>query len=128
MTLAWIVLATLAGRQNSEGAFGKWADNGDVSDFQTVWAAHFLTEAQALGVALPQGLLENVLPYLQTLADGNPPTLAGLRVQAQAVYVLTRNGVVTSPTPGRWLRWACPSTRPGTTRRSPPSIWRPTPS
>jgi len=91
------VLATLAGRQNSEGAFGKWADNGDVSNFQCVWATHFLTQARESGVSLPDGLLERALAYLQKLAEGNPPTLAGLRVQAQAIYVLTRTGIVTTP-------------------------------
>ncbi len=91
------VIATIAGRQNGEGAFGKWGDNGDVSDFQCVWATHFLTQARESGVALPEGLSERALAYLQTLADANPPTLGGLRVQAHAIYVLTRNGVVTTP-------------------------------
>ena len=90
----------LSARQNTSGAFGKWAANAFVSDFQTVYAAHFLTEARAQAVEVPERVLAGALRYLQALATKKERSLGGLRLQAHALYVLTRNGQVTTRTLG----------------------------
>lgn len=87
----------LRSRQNEDGAFGMWAANSHVSPFQAVYAAHFLTEAKELGYAAPPDLLERSLVYLNAVAAGDPAVDAPPRVRAYAVYVLTRNGRVTTP-------------------------------
>jgi uncharacterized protein YfaS (alpha-2-macroglobulin family) len=89
-------LRVLRARQNAEGAFGMWAANGFVSDFQTVYALHFLTEAKERQVAVPPDLLQRGLGYARGLASGRPRGLADERVRAYAIYVVTRNGVVTT--------------------------------
>jgi len=89
-------LRTLRARQNAEGAFGMWAANGFVSDFQTVYALHFLTEAKERQYPVPQEVLQRGLDYARGLAANRPHTLGEARVQAYALYVLTRNGVVTT--------------------------------
>jgi alpha-2-macroglobulin len=89
-------LRTLRSRQNGEGAFGMWAGNGYVSDFQTVYAVHFLTETKERSYPVPPDLLSRGLAYVKGLAAGKPGSLGQARVQAYALYVLTRNGVVTT--------------------------------
>jgi uncharacterized protein YfaS (alpha-2-macroglobulin family) len=88
---------TLRSRQNEDGAFGMWAANSHVSPFQTVYATHFLTEAKEKGYAVPPELLARSLVYLNTLAADGPGVDAPPRVRAYAIYVLTRNGRVTTP-------------------------------
>lgn len=87
----------LRSRQNEDGAFGMWAANSHVSPFQAVYAAHFLTEAKEKGYSVPPVLLERSLVYLNALASDAPGLNAPPRVQAYAIYVLTRNGRVTTP-------------------------------
>ncbi|MFA6092735.1 MAG: alpha-2-macroglobulin [Elusimicrobiota bacterium] len=90
------VLRILRARQNAEGAFGFWAANSHVSDFQTVYALHFLTEAKDMGYPIPPDLLARGLGYLSDMLNRSADSLADLRVRAYAVYVLTRNGTVTT--------------------------------
>ncbi|MEK7389705.1 MAG: alpha-2-macroglobulin, partial [Elusimicrobiota bacterium] len=87
----------LRSRQNEDGGFGMWAANSNVSPFQAVYAAHFLTEAKDKDYAVPPELLSRDLSYLNHLALASPGFDAAPRVQAYAIYVLTRNGRVTTP-------------------------------
>jgi len=89
-------LRTLRARQNAEGAFGVWAGNGTTSDLHTVYAAHFLTEAKERAYPIPADLLARALGYVKVVAAQRPGSLSDARVQAYALYVLTRNGVVTT--------------------------------
>jgi uncharacterized protein YfaS (alpha-2-macroglobulin family) len=86
----------LRARQNAEGAFGFWAANSHVSDYQSVYALHFLTEAKERGYAVPEGLMARGISYLRGLAQRRSETLAEARTQAYAIYILTRNGTVTT--------------------------------
>ncbi len=87
----------LRSRQNEEGAFGMWASNSHASPFQAVYAAHFMTMAKEQGYAVPAELLNRDLAYLNSIALAAPGSDAPPRVQAYAIYVLTRNGRVTTP-------------------------------
>lgn len=87
----------LRSRQNEDGAFGMWASNSHASPFQAVYAAHFLTMAKEQGYAIPQELLDRDLAYLNKVALAEPGIDAPPRVQAYAIYILTRNGRVTTP-------------------------------
>lgn len=89
-------VSVLRARQNAEGAFGFWAANSHVSDMQTVYALHFLTESKERGYAVPPDMLDKGLAYLRGLAGQESDSLSQARVRAYAVYVLTRNGVVTT--------------------------------
>lgn len=90
------VLRILRARQNEEGAFGFWAANSHVSDFQVAYALHYLTEAKERGYAVPQDLMDKGLGYLRAIAQQEPNSLAQARERAYAIYVLTRNGQVTT--------------------------------
>ncbi len=89
--------ATLRRRQNDQGAFGYWsAATGEGSDFVSVYATHFLIEAKAAGFPPPNDILHNALRNLQTMVRREPHDLAEARTLAYAIYVLTREGVITT--------------------------------
>jgi uncharacterized protein YfaS (alpha-2-macroglobulin family) len=89
-------VATLQSRQNEEGAFALWPGNAAVSEVPSVYATQFLLEAKERGLAVPREVLDNAMAHLNQLAASEGNTLAELRVRAYAIYVLTRNGVVTT--------------------------------
>ncbi|MDP9145846.1 MAG: alpha-2-macroglobulin family protein, partial [Actinomycetota bacterium] len=90
------VLDMLRGRQNEEGGFGYWAANHHVDPFISVYANHFLIDAKERGFGVPGEVVSLGNRYLQQLAGSEGATLDEERVRAYAIYLLTRQGVVTS--------------------------------
>ncbi|HVE87221.1 MAG TPA: alpha-2-macroglobulin, partial [Myxococcales bacterium] len=88
-------LKTLQTRQNDRGAFGFWAANSYVSDFQVAYAAHFLTEAKERGLPVPPEVLSRALVYLRSMATKSFSSDWEARDRAYALYVLARNGGAT---------------------------------
>ncbi|HSI13818.1 MAG TPA: MG2 domain-containing protein [Chthoniobacter sp.] len=89
--------ATLRRRQNDQGSFGYWAaDNNDRIDFVSTYVMHFLIEAKAAGFAPPQNVFQSGLRHLQAMVVLEPGSLREARIQAYAIYLLTREGVVTT--------------------------------
>ncbi|MCW8418666.1 alpha-2-macroglobulin [Fluoribacter dumoffii] len=88
----------LSQRQMSSGGFSYWPGLGDNqgNDFSSVYAMHFLTEAKAQGFSVPGDLFSNGINYLKTLANQNVSDLDTARIQAYAIYILTRNEIVTT--------------------------------
>jgi uncharacterized protein YfaS (alpha-2-macroglobulin family) len=89
-------MTTLQGRQNADGAFGLWAANPNVSDFATAYATHFLLDAKERGFPVSREMIESAMKALNELASRQGNGLADERVRSYAIYLLTRNGVVTS--------------------------------
>jgi uncharacterized protein YfaS (alpha-2-macroglobulin family) len=91
-------LQMLTQRQMSNGSFSYWPDlsENQSNDFATVYAMHFLTEAQAQGFYVPNELFFNGMNYLKNLASLNVTDLNLARIQAYAIYILTRNELVTT--------------------------------
>ncbi len=89
-------IATLRSRQDESGGFGFWAGNANVDDFLSDYAVHFLTEAKERGYPVPDDLMQSALSYLEQVANKTGRNLQDLRTQAYAVYLLTRNSVVTT--------------------------------
>jgi uncharacterized protein YfaS (alpha-2-macroglobulin family) len=90
--------ATLRRRQNDQGGFGYWSatDKNDGIDFITVYVMHFLSESKAAGFAVPDDMFQAGLRRLRKMAVDSPSGLQDARTQAYALYVLTREGVVTT--------------------------------
>ncbi|MDP3176650.1 MAG: alpha-2-macroglobulin family protein, partial [Spirochaetaceae bacterium] len=87
----------LRARQNQDGGFGLWAANDDVSAFVTAYAMHFLTDARDAGLPVEGSLMSEGLRNLKMIAGEDPAKAASdYRARAYAIYVLTRNGVVTT--------------------------------
>jgi uncharacterized protein YfaS (alpha-2-macroglobulin family) len=87
----------LRSRQNAQGGFGLWTQTPDSEPFVSAYVMHFLLEARDRGVAVSPDMISAGDNYLQMLArqegDGSR---AGLRQRAYAVYLLTRQGNVTT--------------------------------
>ena len=89
-------LKVLQARQNSEGYFGIWAANQHTSDFITVYGTHFLTACKNAGYYVSENLLNNAISALKKIASQKTKNLNNLRVQAYAIYILTRNENITT--------------------------------
>ena len=94
-TLAGLI-TTLRGRQNAEGAYGLWAANAIISEAVSVWVQQFLVEAKERGEAIPADMLQRGNEWLRRFASHVGDTLGADRTRAQAVYILTRQGIQTS--------------------------------
>ena len=90
------LINVLRARQNGEGAFGLWAGNAHVVDYVSVYAMHFLIEARERGRIVPNDIIVNGNNYLRSLASGDGGTLVDERTRSYAIYVLTRQGIVTT--------------------------------
>ncbi len=82
----------LRARQNEEGAFGYWAANSHVSDYQVVYATQFLTEARERRYSVPGPMREQALEYLESMVGEDIDSRGRARLHAYAIYILARNG------------------------------------
>ena len=93
-------LNVLRSRQNAEGGFGLWSASVVADEFASVYAVHMLLEARDhanAGETVPADMLKAGLNYLQVLAANPASSLDAARVRAYAIYLLTREGIVTTP-------------------------------
>lgn len=90
------LIQTLSSRQNSEGAFGLWSSSTRVDPFASMYAVHFLIEAKERHQNVPPNLLSKANQWLQQVAGPRGNSLADARQRAYAIYLLTRQGVMTS--------------------------------
>ncbi len=89
--------AVLRRRQNDQGGFGYWApENGEHISFNSVYAMDFLSEAKAAGFPPPADMFASGLRNLQKMVVREPSNLSDGRTLAYAIYVLTREGVITT--------------------------------
>ncbi len=87
----------LRSRQNAQGGFGLWTRTPESEPFISAYVMHFLLEARDRGVAVPPDMISSGDNYLQVLArEEGDSSQAGLRQRAYAVYLLTRQGNVTT--------------------------------
>ena len=61
-------LRRLKSFQRPGGGFSYWPGEDDVSDWGTIWAGHFLTEAHRAGFTLPPGMKDKWLGYMRSAA------------------------------------------------------------
>ncbi len=90
------IISQLRGRQNSEGGFSLWPGSHGSHDFASVYATHFLLEARDRGFAVPPDMLKNSQNYLQSAANQEGNSIYQSRLSAYAIYLLTRQGIVTT--------------------------------
>ena len=64
--------AVLQSRQNAEGAFGIWTADSRTDPFLTAYATHYLLEARARGLAVPETTMRRALGYLASNLE--PPS------------------------------------------------------
>ena len=90
------VVQILRERQNEDGSFGLWSANMQVSPFASIYAVHYLLEAKDHGMNVPADMLASANQWMQQYAVGGSEGLEGVRNRAYAIYLLTRQGIVTS--------------------------------
>ncbi len=87
----------LSQRQMSNGGFNYWPQVvTQGNDFSSVYAMHFLTEAKAQAFRVPTEVYSLGISYLKELASQDAATLDEARMHAYAIYLLTRNEIITT--------------------------------
>ena len=86
-------LSQLRSRQTADGGFGLWP--GASSDpFATLYVLQLLVEAKEHKLPVPPDMLSKANQYLQTWLGQGSSTQDAWRQRTQAVYLLTRQGIV----------------------------------
>jgi len=88
----------LGQRQMTNGGFSYWPGTVENSNnnFVSVYAMHFLTEAKAHGYNVPAEMFSAGIGFLKDFAGQTPVDTEMARNQAYAIYILTRNEIVTT--------------------------------
>lgn len=90
-------MAILLTRQNGQGAIGTWRSTPSTDPFVTLYVVQFLLEAQEANYPVSDTLLRSSNEYLTKLAvNVGLNNQDELRMRAFAVYLLTRQGKVTT--------------------------------
>ena len=90
------ILDVLRSRQNGDGAFGLWSSSPQPDPFVTPYVVQYLLEAKAAGYPLSAGMLDDANVALRSMANSGYEDLYHLRLRAWAVYLLTRQGEITT--------------------------------
>ena len=85
-------LTQLRPRQTADGGFALWPGNGSYP-YATVYALHLLVEANDRKLGVPPDLIQKANTYLQGWVGRNDDNRYEWRTRAQAVYLLTRQGI-----------------------------------
>ncbi|QBL09086.1 large extracellular alpha-helical protein [Rheinheimera sp. D18] len=91
-----VLIQNLAQRQQSDGGFSFWPGGYTSADFPSIYVMHFLLEAREQGLAVPDYMYQQGLEYLLNVARLSGANLYQARLRANAIYLLTRSGVVTT--------------------------------
>lgn len=80
--------------QNSNGGLSYWAGNSGVSEYGSVYAAHFLLEAKNRGYNVHQEFIEKLMSYLDGRSNqfDNQKQKWARNTQAYRLYVLAKYG------------------------------------
>ncbi len=89
-------IGRLRSRQGPDGGFRFWATSTEPAEFASVYIVHFFSDARELGLPVPSDMHDAGLGYLQRIAADEVRSLPDARLRAYAIYVLTRNGIVTT--------------------------------
>ena len=84
-------------RQNDQGAFGYWGpEDRPKIDFISAYVMHFLIEARDAGFDPPPDMFQLGMRNLEEMVTETPSNAEEERVVAYAIYLLTREEVITT--------------------------------
>lgn len=89
-------ISKLRGRQQSDGGFAFWPGSSRSASYPSIYVMHFLIEARDLGYPVPNDMMERGAAYLDNYVGGSSTSLIQARDRANAIYLLTRLGNVTT--------------------------------
>jgi alpha-2-macroglobulin len=83
-------------RQLNDGGFAFWPGHTDSAQYPTIYTMHFLLEAQEQGYPVPVDMMQRGKDYLKSYVPRSSSSLSSVRDRANAIYLLTRMGEVTT--------------------------------
>jgi len=92
------LISKLSSRQNSDGGFRFWPSGNTTAVYPSIYAMHFLIDANDYGSAVPNNMMRRGKSFLKSVAQRSNTngSLIDHRNRANAIYLLTRMGEVTS--------------------------------
>ncbi|QIL83151.1 alpha-2-macroglobulin family protein [Diaphorobacter sp. HDW4A] len=87
-------IVQLRARQTGEGGFSAWPGDATPDTFATLYAVQLLLEAKEHQLPVPQDLLQQANTYLQSALGNADAAPDNWRMNTQALYLLTRQGIV----------------------------------
>ncbi len=97
-------IQTLANRQNGDGSFGMWSDDGaraneeidSTTAYLTAYTINFLTIARRNGFNVPQSMFSRGIDFLRTYAGARTTSISDAHAKAFTIYTLSLNDYVTT--------------------------------
>lgn len=91
-----VLISKLRERQLGSGGFAFWPGQQNSAEYPSVYVMHFLLEASELGYPVPADMLQRGKDYLKSYIQNSATSLGAARDRANAIYLLTRMGEVTT--------------------------------
>ena len=90
------IISKLRGRQLADGGFAFWPGQHVTADYPSIYVMHFLIESQSLGYRVPNDMIRRGRDFLEQYAMRSTTSMAQARNRANAIYLLSRLGLVTT--------------------------------
>ncbi len=90
------VITKLRERQLGDGGFSFWPGQHSSAEYPSIYVMHFLIEARDTGFPVPKDMMQRGQAYLTDYVGRRSEKLSDARDRANAIYLLTRLGVVTT--------------------------------
>ncbi len=91
-----LLINKLRQRQLAGGGFSFWPGGRNAAEYPSVYVMHFLIEARDLGYSVPTDMLQRGKDFLNGYVGRDSHNLAEARARANAIYLLTRLGTVST--------------------------------
>ncbi|OPZ78916.1 MAG: hypothetical protein BWY78_00333 [Alphaproteobacteria bacterium ADurb.Bin438] len=92
-----IIIGKYRLRQLSSGGFSTWDNGSYVSEFNSMYALHFLTYAKKKGYNVPKDMLNDGLRWIRSyLNSDDDNSMWNAKIKAYGIYILTLNEEVTT--------------------------------
>ena len=83
-------------RQLADGGFAFWPGHQSSAAYPSVYVMHFLLESSQRGITVPADMMQRGKDYLVSVSAQPASSIAAARIRANAIYLLTRMGEVTT--------------------------------
>lgn len=89
-------IGIIQSRMKSDGNIGYWTSKSPVEPFITLYCAEFLVDAQKQDFYVPQALSTKIINAVRNIAEGDDDSRYGIYLRSYAIYILTKNDIVTT--------------------------------
>ena len=89
-------IGILQSRMLGDGNIGYWTNKSSPMSEITLYCAEFLTDARKRGFFVPSAFFDKVMGAVRTIANSSKDSEFDIRQRARAIYVLTKNEIVTT--------------------------------